>query len=187
MDKKTIRESGLKARNGLSKEEVQEKSLQILGSLEAQTFFQNSKHVLFYYPHQNEVHTLELIKTYLAAKKIYLPKISRKGEFEPWLCEDLNQLPLNKYGIPEPSEGMKPPHERLDLIILPGVAFDPKGNRIGMGKGYYDRFLAHQKGVIKVALAYENQIFDELPKDPYDEPVDMIITEKRVIHCLKSD
>ncbi len=71
---------------------------------------------------------------------------------------------------------------KIDLVIVPGIGFDQRGNRIGHGEGFYDRLLKNTN-IFTIALAYEFQIIEKIPIDKYDTPVDIIITEKRVIKC----
>jgi 5-formyltetrahydrofolate cyclo-ligase len=71
--------------------------------------------------------------------------------------------------------------DQMDLLIIPGIAFDLQGNRIGYGKGYYDRFLFSRKAKCIIGLAYEIQIINEIPNNDHDIPVNIIITEKRTI------
>lgn len=185
MDKVEIRRLALEKRNSLSEADRKTKSFGIGKLLESLELFQNAETVLFYYSHNSEVDTLSLIRKWMQEKSFFLPRLTPDDSFLALPVSSLDELELNRYGIPEPpmpsTEADKSP--KLDLIIMPGVAFDRKGNRIGMGKGYYDRFLAGQKGVPKVALAYSEQVLDSVPKEPYDEPVDMIITENEVIRC----
>jgi 5-formyltetrahydrofolate cyclo-ligase len=92
------------------------------------------------------------------------------------------ELSLGSYGILEPrTEKIRKTNvEDIDLIIVPGVAFDEKGNRLGHGKGFYDRLLKKTKATV-IGLAFEFQILENIPTDKNDVPVDMIITEKRII------
>jgi 5-formyltetrahydrofolate cyclo-ligase len=88
------------------------------------------------------------------------------------------------YNIPEPRAGALRPYapEQIDLLIVPGVAFDLKGNRLGYGGGYYDRFFSLLKpGTPLVALVFELQIVPEVPIDEWDRPVDFVITDQRMI------
>jgi 5-formyltetrahydrofolate cyclo-ligase len=71
--------------------------------------------------------------------------------------------------------------EKMDLLIIPGIVFDLQGNRLGYGKGYYDRFLSLRKIKYIIALAYELQVINQIPNNEHDIPVDIIITEKRII------
>jgi len=73
--------------------------------------------------------------------------------------------------------------EEIDVVLVPGLIFREDGFRIGYGGGYYDRFLRDAKSVVKIGLCYEMQIYEDIPVDIYDIPVDYIITEKRIIDC----
>ena len=94
-------------------------------------------------------------------------------------------VPFGKFGIPEPMELMKVSYKSIDAVIVPGVAFDKNGYRIGFGFGHYDKFLKKTPHAVKIGLAFEFQIVDSVPKEEHDVPVDFIITEKRVIDCKK--
>ena len=90
----------------------------------------------------------------------------------------------DRFGVltPNPLSCKKAEPKQIRIIFVPGVAFDPKGNRLGFGKGYYDRFLPRTEG-IKIALAYDFQIVSALQQQQWDVPMDFIITETRVIDC----
>jgi len=182
MKKEDIRNRMLKKRQALSESEIKEKSQAIQKKLEGEEEFKQAKTILFYHSHKKEVMTPSLIQRSLKNKTIYLPILKAGNQFDLGECESLSELKPNVFQIPEPTKALKeaPP---LDLIIIPGVAFDLFGNRIGMGKGYYDRFLAKNKSATRIAIAFEEQILDQIPKGPYDENVELIITEKRVIRC----
>ena len=138
-----------------------------------------ARYVLLYYPHRNEVNTLPLIEKLLKLEKtVLLPKVSGK-DILPIPVKELTSLKEGYAGIKEP-EGNPVPYEVIDIIFVPGVVFDKKGHRIGYGKGYYDRFLKKVKG-LKVGLAYDFQIVDEIPHEEHDIPLDVIITPTRVI------
>ena len=88
-------------------------------------------------------------------------------------------------GVPEPVETAPSSvyDDQVELVITPGVAFDKKGNRLGMGKGYYDRYFQNNSSPVKIALAYEEQILDHIPKDPYDVSIDLIVTDQNLYQC----
>ena len=98
---------------------------------------------------------------------------------------DLTNLKEDKYGILEPTKDIEAMNKNeLDLVIMPGLAFDTNGGRLGYGGGYYDKYLQKIAGNLsKVALAYDFQIVQEVPKEEHDIKVDYIITEKREIEC----
>ena len=180
-NKRDIRINNINIRNSLSPALRAKKSIKITRQLEDIDIFKDARHVLFYYANETEVDTLALIEKWSKKKHIYLPKIVKKNEFRALPFEGFKSMRKGGYSIPEPTyDGEEKFEKKLDLIIIPGVAFDTNGNRIGMGKGFYDRYLEHLHKVPKVALAYQEQVLDQLPKDPYDEPVDIIITDKNI-------
>jgi 5-formyltetrahydrofolate cyclo-ligase len=184
-DKRDLRINSLQVRNALMAEERERKSLEISKKLEDLDVFQSADHILFYYTHGSEVDTVPLINKWSGKKQIYLPKLKSENEFIALPFHSFDALKKGIYGIPESieREGEKGGHEKkLDLIIVPGAAFDKKCNRLGMGKGFYDRYLDGFKGITKIALAFEEQMLDEVPKESYDEPVDLIITDQNIYY-----
>ncbi len=139
-----------------------------------------SKYILLYYPHKNEVNTLPVIQKLLKeGKSVLLPKVQGK-DIIPIKINNLFQLKKGYAGIKEP-EGEAVSPEKIDVVIVPGVAFDRKGHRLGYGKGYYDRFLLKTKAK-KIGLAYDFQIVQEIPAEEHDVPLDLIITPTQIIH-----
>ena len=181
-NKKEIRSRYLEIRNGISSEERAQKSHDIIAKLEELDEFQDAEHILFYYSHGSEVDVIPLINKWTRDKKIYLPKLITKDEFAAMPFSEYDTLTLNKYKIPEPNS--KPDEmgseNKLDLVLVPGVAFDKDGNRLGTGKGFYDRYLKKLKPIPRIGLAFEAQMLDQLPKDDYDENVHLVITESKI-------
>ena len=181
IEKEKIRRRILKLRDGLSSEEREEKSKQIRGKLFALFEFKTAKTILFYAAKGNEVETKKIIEESLSSgKKVGLPIV--KGE-EIFFSQVFNygKLLPSTFGILEPEEEDPISLDRVDLIIVPGIVFDSQGNRIGFGRGFYDRFLKKVPDTFKIGLAFEIQIVETIPKISSDIPVDKIITEKRVI------
>jgi len=138
------------------------------------------KNIMLYYPTKNEVNTLKIISDLLPTKNIYLPKI-KGSEIAIRQIKNLEELSKGKYEIMEPSSNspsLEPKH--LDIAIIPGVAFDIRGMRLGYGKGYYDRLIKNLH-CPKIALAYEFQIVDNIPEEEHDHLMNKIVTEKRII------
>ncbi len=177
--KNEIRKRILERRNTLSAYEVLEKSNRIISKLEEQTEFRDADIISCYISFDNEVYTHGLIKKYCGIKKIAVPYI-RHGEIALSYVHNWNELRAGTYGILEPSVIEEADEMDIELAIVPGVAFDEHGNRIGYGKGYFDRLLKKMKA-IKIALAFELQIVDEIEYEEHDVRMDKIITEERII------
>lgn len=152
--------------------------------------FRRAEIIFCFASFRSEVSTFPLIEESLRlGKRVILPSVdSAKKELRLFEIEGLNELSPGYMGIPEPHASGE--RERdindADLIVMPGAAFDPKGNRLGYGAGYYDKLLSGLKKKIPLlALAYEEQIVDTLPAEPHDVRVDVIVTDRRVIDCAK--
>lgn len=184
--KKTIRKEILKKRDEMSPDSKMLKDTLIKERLFSLSEYINAQTILFYVSFRSEVDTLSMIRESLAReKRIVIPKVN-KEEHMLMLYEikDITELTAGYMGIPEPSmpDGKLVNLESIDLIIIPGVAFDYLGNRLGYGAGYYDILLSKkQKKIPIVALAYEEQIVDSIPSEKHDVKVDMIVTDKTVI------
>jgi len=190
MNKEEIRNAILQKRLSLTAEEVKEKSQQIFFHLYHTPEFIKSSKIMFYVATKSEVQTEEMIKSSLAeGKRIFVPVISKDSiDLWPSLILDFDEeLTRGRMGIWEPKKEyfrFFPPTE-LELIIMPGIAFDIRGNRIGRGLGYYDHFLSKVSPLAHlIALSFEIQIVEHLLPEKNDIPVHKIITEKRIIDCL---
>jgi 5-formyltetrahydrofolate cyclo-ligase len=187
MNKEEIRRKILKKRLSLSSEDIRDKSRKVFLNLAETVEYTNSQNIMFYVATRSEVQTEEMIKMSIKmGKNVFVPIIlSECINLAPSKIFDFNtELEKGKKGILEPKKEyyrLFPP-EDIDLIIIPGVAFDLYGNRIGRGFGYYDNFLRKIRSSAKiVALAFEMQILKKIPNDKNDIPVHKIITEKRTI------
>lgn len=186
LSKEQIRREILRIRNSLSENERVVNSNIISNKVSSTKEYKKSSSIGIYYPIGSEVNTIELIKYSLATKKtISLPKImdSDRILFFKIIENSFQDIKMTKgkYGILENSMSDFI-IEKMDLLIIPGIAFDLQGNRIGFGKGYYDKFLSRKKANCIMALAFENQIIDKVPKTQEDIPVNVLITEKRIIY-----
>ena len=189
--KKTeIRRSGFARRNAVPKEERSEKSAAILERLFDFANFLEARIVLFYMSYGSEVDTEPMIRKALELEKtVALPLVdTRKKQILPFRIENLDRDIRPGYrGIrePIPQRCKQVPVEYINLAIIPGVAFDERGGRIGHGVGVYDRFIPKLDITTrKVALAFECQIVPQIPMEPHDRYTDIIITEKRIIYKI---
>ncbi len=157
-------------------------SEQIMDKLEKTAQFQQANTIACYHALPGEVQTLPLIEKWYKKKQIALPVV--RGD-------DLLLLPyagresvqIGAFGIWEPRVTAESPssiEQDIDLIIVPGVAFDRQMNRLGRGKGFYDRLLS-TLSVPTIGICYAFQLLDELPIEPFDHKIDLIITEQGII------
>ena len=187
--KQELRRTLLKMREKLPKKEFFEKSKSIKNKLFEMNEFKEADYILFYVSYDNEVYTHDMIKECISYKKKIIVPISNKQNRSLILSklDDWSNLEPGFYGILEPRKDKikEIPIDDIDLIIVPGVGFDEKGNRIGHGKGYYDNLLRNSKDAMHIGLAFEFQIVEAIPAEKHDISVDRIITEKRIIACRK--
>jgi len=188
--KSELRSKMLEKRAGLSWQDVQIKSHAINEALFAQNFYREAKTILLYLPIKKEPNSLPIIKNaWRMEKQVLVPvTIPEKKELLLSRLDSLKDLTEGYYGIPEPKKNRLHPVEphQVDLCLLPGVAFDPNGYRLGYGGGYFDRFLPKLRpDCLKIALAYNFQILESLEHLPHDLPVDMIITESAIFYCTQ--
>lgn len=144
--------------------------------------FHHARTVFTYVSLSSEVSTDLLIKKFFGEKKIVVPIVSGR-EIHLKELKDGTLFRKGKFGIREPKKSL--PYKKIseiDVALIPGIAFDESGRRIGFGGGYFDRLLA-KLHCTTIGLAYEFQIVDKAPARSYDVPVDYIITEKRIIRC----
>jgi 5-formyltetrahydrofolate cyclo-ligase len=188
-EKQRIRRAMLAARRRLPEAERFARSVRIWERLAGLPCYQRARVILWYLAFDNEVLTAGLIQqAFVAGKRAVVPLV-QVDRRRLALCEirDAERDVAPGYrGIPEPRAGCwRPmPAEALDLAIVPGVAFDVQGGRLGFGAGFYDRLLAELPHELpKLGMAFDFQVLPELPRQPYDMAVNGIVTETRVIWC----
>jgi 5-formyltetrahydrofolate cyclo-ligase len=188
--KDDIRRNIEKALALLSDKEIKDKTQRIEKRLFEFANFLEANIVLLYINSHCEVNSLEIIKRCLNYKKIViLPAfVPTKYEMKLLKIDNLDtDLTLGPRNIlePDPNQCNVVPIECIDIAIIPGVAFDEKGGRIGSGDGYYDRLIPKLPITTrKVALTFEDQIVSQIQMEAHDRHVDIIITEKRIIYKI---
>ena len=181
--KQQIRDQAHTNRN--AQENKDELSREIIARCMALPEYQRAQTVLFYLDVRSEVRTRnDLDKALASGKKIVVPYCV-DGELELFHLEQSDELSVGMYRILEPKPELrtvaakKVDVSEIDMIIVPGVAFDRRGGRTGHGKGYYDKMLEHARPETPlIALAFECQLFDEIPMQDHDVFMDKVITEK---------
>lgn len=187
MPKRTLRKQIYALRDSLSEGEISEKSGAIGERLEQLPFYREARVIMFFTSFRSEVNTVGMIGDNLACgRRVLVPKAVHEGRvlIPSELLDHESDLAPGYFGIPEPQPGtLRPVDPRaIDLLIVPGVAFDLQGNRLGYGGGFYDRFFERLRpGVPLVALAFELQLVEGVPVEPWDRRMDWLVTEKRAI------
>ena len=186
MEKKIIREEILKKRSQLSKEEHKEKSRELIDKLTNSCYYNNAKTIMTFISFSDEVDTHEFIKQAIKdGKTVTVPvTFPKTKELKPSIVKDFNELEPGYYNILTPKKEyiryIEP--KEIDLVIVPSVAYDREGYRVGYGGGYYDRFLAPLE-VNTIGISFDMQLIDRAPRDQYDIAVEYICTEKEFFKC----
>ncbi len=178
--KKDIRKQIFAARKNVTDEQAEAWSRKITERVIALPVFQEAERILAYADYNHEVMTRFLIgEAWKAGKDVAVPKVVGR-DMVFYRLKDFAELKPGYYGIPEPEEGEVVRWEDA-LMIMPGVAFDRKNHRVGYGGGFYDRFLEKNPQIIRLAVAFDFQILEEVPIEPTDIFPQMIVTEREVI------
>jgi 5-formyltetrahydrofolate cyclo-ligase len=186
--KAAIREQARK--NRVAQTDKDAVSRAICGKFMALPAYQSAKTVMWYVDAGSEVRTRNTLPEALThGKRVVVPWcVVETNTLELFHLEDMSELVEGAYKILEPKDELRRlpakvvQPEELDLVMVPGTAFDPRGGRMGQGKGYYDRLLARARpDAPLVALAFDCQIFDEIPVAPHDVFMDLVLTESRAL------
>ena len=189
--KAEIRKRILEIRRSLTVDEVEVKSEAILQNVLKTPEYMESDNILLYADHHNEVITRGIFEDALMRnKRVYFPKSdSFTNSMVFYRTTSAAQLEKGFMGILEPKENIQLRYRFCanedTLVILPGVAFDTAGFRIGYGKGYYDKFLSSKRQLSTMALAFACQIVEELPREAHDIKMDKIVTEEIIYSFLR--
>lgn len=183
LDKSTIRQLMTQKKRGLTDEQIVRASSQLTELFCSLDEFQSASCLFAYISFNQEVRTRKIIETALSlGKRVAVPKVAGKDLVFHYLThlQDLDGFTKSSYGIPEPADQLKcaDGQEREVLMLLPGLAFDLRGARVGYGKGYYDRYLSRFPEVHfrKIALCYPFQLMEHIETDAYDQLADRVIT-----------
>lgn len=175
--KKDIRKNVLYKRDQIGDKEWEANSNIIFNKVVSHSFFLEEEHILCFLNYQSEVDTRQIIKcAWAAGKTVYAPRID--GDIMNFYrISSLDDLREGYKSIPEPIG-----NERFDgnsgLVIMPGVVFDKSRNRIGYGKGYYDRYLSEHPKLKTLAIAFSLQVLDQIPVEQFDIKPEVLMTEE---------
>lgn len=187
-DKASLRKELLLRRDSIPPEVRKVKNSAIHSAFFALDEIENAATLFFFASFRSEVDTTEMIRHALAAgKRVILPKVVAEGRLALYQIMSTDELLPGFMGIPEPSEssGLLCSINDVEVVIIPGACYDETGNRVGYGGGYYDRLLAEIDNAVPIiAPAYEEQIVAEVPAEPHDRKVNIIVTDRRIIRCV---
>lgn len=175
MDKKELRRTIRERKRAMTEEEIVSRS-EALGVLFAQSEAYKAAGTIYgYLPYNQEVRTVPMLEQALKdGKKVAVPKVYG-DEMKFLYLDDLTQVAKGYAGIPEPIADEPVADDETALVLMPGLAFDPQGHRIGYGGGFYDKFLAAEPNHPTLALCYEFQMLPQLHTEEHDIPVDTVL------------
>ncbi len=159
-----------------SKEQLEEMSLGIVEKLLAHQRVRDSHTILLYSPLLDEVDISPMLDIFLPDKTVLLPKVTGNTSMELRRYTGAEALSAGAFGIMEPVGEVFSDYRSIDLAIVPGMAFDPKGHRLGRGRGYYDRLLAQMPNVYKIGVCFSFQLVEAIPTDATDILMDDVVS-----------
>lgn len=178
MDKSDIRRKIKNLRMMLSEMEKESAAEEVFGRLEKTAAFMMADNILMYHSLPDELQTIRFLRKWRDRKRFFLPRVN--GVNLDILPYEETRLEFGSFHIEEPTGDDVVDVDDIELMVVPAVAFDRKGNRLGRGKGFYDRLLSSTKAT-KIGVGYEFQLFDSIPSEPHDVAMDMVITQKTLI------
>ena len=179
MDKRDLRKQIAQEKRKYSASQKNEWSSNLFQKLEGHPLFLQAKNILLYHSLPDEVQTHAFIERWYPYKRIILPLV-KGDELEFKYYEGKNSLQTGSFGIEEPTGRQVENLDEIELSIVPGVAFDRAGNRLGRGKGYYDRALSRLHSY-NIGICYNFQVNEKLPVEPFDRRMDEVWTENGIL------
>ncbi len=156
--------------------QLSEWSSSLLQKLEDHPRFKRAQTVLLYHSLPDEVQTHKFIEKWEKSKRIVLPVV-KGDELELRIYNGIRNLKPGCFGIGEPADGTLVEEQDIELAIIPGVAFDRQGNRLGRGKGYYDRTLYRLRHTYRIGICFGFQLLDKIPAESSDQKMNEVWTE----------
>ena len=175
MDKTALRKQVREKKRAMTESEIVSASARLGELFAASEAYRQAKSIYGYLPYNQEVRTVPMLERAIRdGKRVAVPKCYGDEMRFIWM-EDLSKVEKGYAGIPEPVEDGPVADDETALVLMPGLAFDPEGRRIGYGGGFYDRFLAKEPNHPTLALCYDFQIFAKLETEAFDIPVDCVL------------
>lgn len=175
--KAILRKEIKKCKRQFTEQQLSELSFAVIMRLLANSRLKDAETVLLYYSLPDEVDTHTLVDALLASKKrVLLPRVTGEGTMELRLYNGPQSLARGAYNIMEPIGAVFDDYDAIDLAVIPGVAFDHEGNRMGRGKGYYDRLLPHLTKAYKIGICFDFQLVDGIECEAHDVKMDEVVS-----------
>lgn len=175
MDKKELRRTIREQKRAMTEDEIVRRSDELGKLFAASQAYRDARTIYGYLPYNQEVRTVPMLEQALRdGKQVAVPKCYG-DEMKFILMTDLSQVEKGYAGIPEPIADGPEAEDETALVLMPGLAFDPQGHRIGYGGGFYDKFLSREPGHPTLALCYEFQMLPHLDTEEHDIPVDTVL------------
>ena len=175
MDKKELRRTIRERKRAMTEEEIVSRSEKLGEQFIQSEAYKNAKTIYGYLPYNQEVRTVPMLEqAHKDGKRVAVPKVYG-DEMRFLYLDDLTQIAKGYAGIPEPIADGPVADDETALVLMPGLAFDPAGHRIGYGGGFYDKFLAAEPNHPTLALCYEFQMLPKLETEEHDIPVDTVL------------
>lgn len=175
MDKTALRKEIREKKRGMSQEQINAASAELMRLFLASDLYRQAKSVYGYLPYNQEVRTVPILEQALRdGKRVAVPKVYGEEMRFIWMV-DLSEVATGYAGIPEPIADTPVADDPTALVLMPGLAFDPQGHRIGYGGGFYDKFLAAEPEHPTLALCYAFQMKDHLQTEEFDKNVDCVL------------
>lgn len=176
MEKQELRKEIRSRKRQFTSQELREQSFPVVMRLLSHPRIKTAKTVMLYYSLPDEVDTHTLVDSLLVSgKQILLPRVTGEGTMELRRYTGPADLALGAYNIMEPTGELFVDYASINLAVIPGVAFDREGNRMGRGKGYYDRLLPKLRSTYKIGICLPFQLVEQIPTDEHDVKMDEVI------------
>ena len=176
MDKKELRRQIREQKRAMTEVEIIEKSEKLGALFVASAPYKNAKTIYGYLPYNQEVRTVPMLEQAIRdGKRVAVPKCYGEEMRFLYISDFENEVAPGYANIPEPIADEPVADDKTALVLMPGLAFDPQGHRIGYGGGFYDRFLAEEPDHPTLALCYGFQMVNHLETEEFDIPVDMVL------------
>lgn len=175
MDKKELRRQIREKKRAMTPEQIESASRRLGELFASSEQYKQAKTIYGYLPYNQEVRTVPMLERAMAdGKRVAVPKVYGE-EMRFIYISDMSRISAGYAGIPEPIDDEPVADDPTALVLMPGLAFDPQGHRIGYGGGFYDRFLAQEPGHPTLALCYDFQMLPKLETEAFDIPVDCVL------------